>query len=59
MAMHEGDQYRCPEHSCGCEIEVTKGTQMTAGANFNPRCCCGKEMQKTHMAQVATQTTQS
>jgi hypothetical protein len=32
---------------------------MTAGANFNPRCCCGKEMQKTHMAQVATQTTQS
>jgi hypothetical protein len=46
MAFQKGDKYRCPDANCGCEVEVTKGTNPGAGGNLNPRCCCGKEMQK-------------
>lgn len=46
MAFKEGDVYRCPDKDCGCEIKVTKGAAPDKGGNQNPRCCCGKEMQK-------------
>lgn len=46
MALQKGEKYRCPDSNCGCEIEVTKGAKPGAGGNMNPRCCCGKEMQK-------------
>ena len=44
MALQKGERYRSPD--CGCEIEVTKGAQPGGEGNQNPRCCCGKEMQK-------------
>lgn len=46
MALQQGERYRCPDPNCGCEIEVTKGAKPGSGGNLNPRCCCGKEMQK-------------
>lgn len=47
MALQEGEMYSCPNPSCGCEIEVTKGARPGGGGDQNPRCCCGQEMQKT------------
>ena len=46
MALQKGEKYRCPDPNCGCEIEGTKGAKAGSGGNLNPRCCCGKEMQK-------------
>lgn len=46
MALRQGETYRCPDPDCGCEITVTKGARSGAGGDLNPRCCCGKEMQK-------------
>ena len=46
MAFQKGDRYRCPDPYCGCEIEVTKGAAPGKGGDQNPRCCCGKEMEK-------------
>jgi len=46
MALRTGERYRCPDGSCGCEIEVTKGAAAGQGGNQAPRCCCGKEMKK-------------
>lgn len=46
MAFKEGEVYRCPDAECGCEIKVMKGAAAGQGGNQNPRCCCGKEMQK-------------
>jgi hypothetical protein len=48
MALQKGERYRCPDTNCGCEIEVTNGAQPGGGGNQNPRCCCGKEMQKVN-----------
>ena len=45
MAIQKGEKYRCPDASCGCEVEVTKGCAKP-GAVGKPHCCCGKEMQK-------------
>lgn len=45
MALQKGEKYRCTDPDCACEIEVTRGPK-GAGGNQNPRCCCGKEMQK-------------
>ena len=28
MALPKGEQYRCPDLNCGCEIEVTKGAPL-------------------------------
>lgn len=47
MAFKKGEKYKCPDPNCGCEIEVTKGASPDCGGNENPRCCCGREMQKT------------
>lgn len=46
MALQQGERYRCPDPHCGCEIEVTQGAQPGSGGDRNPRCCCGKEMQR-------------
>lgn len=46
MPLREGEVYRCPDPSCGCELTVTKGAQSGAGGNQAPTCCCGKTMQK-------------
>jgi hypothetical protein len=46
MALKQGEIYRCPDPNCGCEVTVTKGAAAGKGGNLNPRCCCGKEMQK-------------
>lgn len=46
MPFRDGEVYRCPDPECGCEIRVTKGAQPGKGGDLNPRCCCGKEMQK-------------
>jgi len=47
MAIQKGDKFRCPDATCGCEVEVTKGcAKPGAGGNMTPKCCCGKEMKK-------------
>jgi len=46
MAFKSGDRFKCPEPSCGCEIEVTKGAPESCNGNEQPRCCCGREMVK-------------
>lgn len=46
MALQQGELYRCPDSNCACEIQVTKGAKPGSGGDLNPRCCCGKEMQK-------------
>lgn len=46
MALKKGERYSCPDAECGCEIEVTKGAAPGAGGDLNPRCCCGKEMER-------------
>ncbi|MBW3542720.1 MAG: hypothetical protein KY476_20845 [Planctomycetes bacterium] len=46
MAFQKGERYRCPDPDCGCEIEVTKGAAPGKGGDQNPRCCCGKKMEK-------------
>ena len=48
MALQSGDRYRCPDAECGYEIEVTKGAAPGKGGDENPRCCCGKEMEKVN-----------
>lgn len=43
----EGEVYACTDPECGCEMTVTKEPQPGAGGDENPRCCCGREMEKT------------
>ena len=47
MPLNKGERYRCPEPSCGCEIEVTKGAPESCHGTAQPRCCCGRDMEKT------------
>lgn len=43
----EGDRYKCPDASCGCEIQVTKEPAAGGGGDAAPTCCCcGMEMNK-------------
>ncbi len=44
MALQTGEQYRCPDRECGCEIEVTKGAAPGKGGDQAPRG--GMEMEK-------------
>ena len=46
MALKQGETYRCPTASCGCEITVKKGAG-NGGGDQAPKCCCGMEMQRT------------
>jgi hypothetical protein len=46
MALQTGEVYRCPDANCGCEITVTKGAPATCKGQEQPRCCCGKTMEK-------------
>jgi hypothetical protein len=43
--MTVGQQYRCQNLECGCEIVVSESS---AEAEANPRCCCGAEMKKPY-----------
>jgi hypothetical protein len=44
MALQAGENYRCPNANCGCEIEVIKGATPGGGGSAAPRCCCGSAM---------------
>lgn len=46
MPFRQGEVYRCPDESCGCELTVTKGAPATCGGQQAPTCCCGKTMAK-------------
>ncbi len=46
MALKEGEVYRCTDARCGCEITVTKGAPPSCNGQEQPRCCCGKTMEK-------------
>lgn len=46
VALQEGEFYRCPDESCGCEIKVTKGAAQGHGGDRDPVCCCGHSMEK-------------
>lgn len=45
MAFREGQVYRCPDESCGCEVTVTRGAPATCQGEQDPSCCCEKTMQ--------------
>ena len=42
--MQQGERYRCSNEECGCEISVTKASQLD-DAEETPTCCCGEEME--------------
>lgn len=46
VALQEGEQYRCPDPGCGCEVTVTKGAAETDTGEQAPRCCCGHSMEQ-------------
>jgi len=47
----KGELYRCLDPGCACEIEVTRGC---GGEGFyQPRCCCGKPMERVEPARPA------
>lgn len=43
--MQQGEKYQCTNEECGCEISVTKSSQMDDSEGENPTCCCGEEME--------------
>lgn len=45
MAFREGQVYRCPEPSCGCEVTVTKGAPPDCAGDQSPTCCRGHVME--------------
>lgn len=45
MALKQGEVYRCPDSTCGCEVTVTKGAAEGRGRDMNPVCCCGRSME--------------
>lgn len=53
MTIQTGDYYRCPEPTCGCEIDVTKGPGPTGGGNLPLRCCCGRVMELLNKVEAA------
>ncbi|WP_309117705.1 hypothetical protein [Saccharothrix sp.] len=53
MLLREGEVYRCPDNSCGCEVTVTKGAPVGCAGRQNPTCCCGKTMTKVSGASEA------
>jgi hypothetical protein len=43
--MQQGEKYQCTNEDCGCEISVTKASQVEESEAQNPTCCCGEEME--------------
>lgn len=46
MAFKQGEVYRYPDESCGCEVTVTKGAPADCDGTQSPTCCCGHTMEK-------------
>lgn len=45
MVMRSGEQWRCTNPACHCEV-VVQSTSEVEGAN--PRCVCGSPMKKAY-----------
>lgn len=44
--MQQGEKYQCTNDECGCQISVTKASQLEDESDMqNPTCCCGEEME--------------
>jgi hypothetical protein len=43
--MQQGEKYRCTNDECGCEITVTRASEIDESEAQNPTCCCGEEME--------------
>ena len=43
--MQQGEKYQCTNEDCGCQISVTKASQVEESEAQNPTCCCGEEME--------------
>jgi len=43
--MQQGEKYQCTNEECGCQISVTKASQLEETQAENPTCCCGEEME--------------
>jgi len=39
--MQQGEKYQCTNEECGCQISVTKASQLEETQAENPTCCCG------------------
>ncbi len=46
MPFVEGEVYRCPIPTCGCEVTVTKAAPPACRGEHAPTCCCGQAMVK-------------
>lgn len=47
MTMLQGEQWRCIDRNCGCEILVVKAPQLAGTPG--PTCCCGRPMKKPYL----------
>lgn len=43
--MQQGEKYQCTNEDCGCQISVTKSSELDESEAQNPTCCCGEEME--------------
>jgi hypothetical protein len=58
--MQQGEKYQCTNEDCGCQITVTKASQIDESEAQNPTCCCGEEMELMETsARGGTQGTRS
>lgn len=45
MVMKSGEQWRCTNPACHCEVVVQSPSEVAGG---NPRCVCGFAMKKSY-----------
>lgn len=57
--MQQGEKYQCTNEDCGCQISVTKGSEIDDADAENPTCCCGEEMELMTGAKSASERTGS
>jgi hypothetical protein len=58
--MQQGEKYQCTNEDCGCQISVTKASQIEEAEAQNPTCCCGEEMELMETgARSGTQSSKS
>ena len=57
MNLKTNEVWVCLEPCCRAEIVVRKGANPECPGNFMLRCCCGKEMVREEMLELATPRT--
>jgi len=52
--MQQGEKYQCTNEDCGCQITVTRASEIEESEAQNPTCCCGEEMELMETASRGT-----